>query len=203
MSFVAAMLALTLAVLAADPSTKPVTVDLSSPKAALKTFVDGIKSGDVEAAKKVCRISDEQDKKLVNAGVAWESALERLVAVVQEKLGEDAATAVRDKVGNAAPSTFVPALEKALASVEFDNGSDSQTVALDEGNPPLKLAKDGTDWKIDVAQTMTDVQPQQKQRLTRMMNGSAKKIHQAREAVASGKITSVDQLTQAMATKEK
>lgn len=182
-------------VLAQDAATKPVQVDLSGPKATLKTFVDGIKQGDLSAAKKACQASDDTDKKVLNAGVAWESALERLIALVDQKFGDGAATTLREKLKEQhLPADFVPALQTAIDSAQFDAAGDSTSLALGQDQPELKLTKESQGWKIDVSSTLGNMQPQEKAQMAAQMRSQVKKLNMLRKSVETGKIDSADAL---------
>jgi hypothetical protein len=179
----------------ADPATtKPVTVDLSTPKSALKTFVDGVKQGDVNGAKQALTATDPQDKKLINVGVAWESEVERLVEAVEKKFGEGAATTVRDKLCESGPAKFVPAVEKEMETAAFDVNGDSLNLTLGQDQPELKLVRENAQWKIDVAASMGEVDAQRKSQMIAGMRGGTKKLKAAREAVEAGKVESADEV---------
>ena len=182
---------------AQEATTRP--ADLSSPRSALKAFVEALKSGDAEQAKKICHVTNENDQKVFEAGVKFEAALEKLVTAVEAKFGEGAGVPLREKLGNAGPANVVPMMEKSIPEAPDSSSEDRVTVSSPNQNEgDTKLIRVDGDWKIDVTAMIADMDQQQRQQMLKQMPPATKKLREAAEAVAAGKISSVDDLMAAM-----
>jgi hypothetical protein len=170
-------------------TTKP--VDLSNPRAALKSFVEALKSGDVEGAKKACHAPAESDRKVMEAGVEFEAALEKLIAQVEAKFGEGSAATLREKLAKAGPTDVVPLMEKAVEAAP-ENSSEDSVVVPWSGAEDLRMVRVDGDWKIDVEAQMKNLEESKRGQMLKQMPAAAKKLAKVSEAVESGKVTSVD-----------
>jgi hypothetical protein len=172
-----------------EATTKP--VDLSNPRAALKSFVDALKHGDAAGAKRACHAVAEQDRKVMEAGVDFEASLEKLITQVEMKFGEGSAVALREKLAAAGPTDVVPLMEKAVADAPESSAEDSVLVPW-TGAEELRMVRVDGDWKIDVEAQLKNLDPKKREQMLRQMPAAAKKLAKVSEAVEKGQVASVD-----------
>ena len=171
-------------------TTRP--ADLSSPRAALTTYCHAIKSADLATAKKVLRTSDAQDKELVDLGVVFHIEVEKLVAAVEQKFGDGAAATVRQTLRKSGPSTFIPALEKALPDAPADVTGDATEFRVADDQPVLKLSRANGEWAIDMTATVSYLTPEQRERILTSLPPITKKMKECSDGIAAGAIATVD-----------
>jgi hypothetical protein len=184
---------------AAEPTSKP--VDLSSPRAALKSLAEALKAGDAKRAGRACLVTADEDKKFVDVNLKFEAALEKLAAAVEQKFGEGSSVPLREQLdAAAAPTDAVPSIEKAASEAPESSSEDSVTVSP-TGSGPFKITRVDGDWKLDVSEMLKDMPAEQRQQAMRQLPKATKKLEKVNEQFSAGKITSVDELTAAMKAK--
>ena len=180
---------------AEEATTKP--VDLSNPRAALKSFVEALRAGDAAGAKRACHVADEKDQKLMEVGVEFEAAFERLVTAVEKKFGDGAAAPVRDKLMGAGPTDVVPLMEKAIENAPEHTSEDAVLVPW-HGAEELKLVRVEGEWKIDATGQMKNIDAKRRAQMLKQMPAAAKRLEKVITAIEEGKVTSVDELVALM-----
>ena len=181
---------------AQEPASRP--ADLSNPREALKTLVDALKTGDVKTAQRVCQAKDPQIKKLVNVGLAWQAAVEKLVATCEKKFGDGMGAPLRAKLEETGPADFVPSVEKNLEQAPESDSGESVSINMGENQPVLELVRVDGEWKIDSDKALAQMEPQRRQQMIREWPKSTKKMKDAAKGVEEGKLASVDDVEAAI-----
>jgi hypothetical protein len=119
-------------------------VDLSSPKAAMKTFMVGLMHGKADNAKKAA-IASEDENKFIDQMAGAMGSFKKLEDAAKEKFGEEGAKL--SQMGGPGEKQI-----EMMDSAEEQIDGDSATVTSpgpDKSKLPLK--KVGEEWKVDVA----------------------------------------------------
>jgi hypothetical protein len=141
-------------VLHAGPTTAP-TVDLSTPRATLRTLNQAMRDGDIEVIKRLFLALTPMETQMVDADAQMAWALADLrVAAVKAFGAENAKVLTGDSGAGAAQS---------LARIEAADivlNSDTATVHYrDDKDAPFVLKRVGNEWKIVVSQLGKPLNP--------------------------------------------
>ncbi len=122
--------------------------DASTPKKAAIAFTNALEAGDMKTARQVAKGTDSEFDLAKNLG-QWMASAKRYHAASVERFGEEGKS-----------YTFMPAdLAVELQSANEEIQGDNATIVLTAvGKYPMKLVKDGSEWKVDLQFIDVDAQ---------------------------------------------
>ncbi len=132
-----------------------VAVDLSTPKAAARTYADAMRVGDAESANRAVTGVDPRIIKLLADLGASRNGLE---AAAVKRFGDEGKRVAGGSEAPYGPS-FLKLLDQADVRIDGDHATITERPAIQSttgpanaersATPPLKLMKIGNDWKLD------------------------------------------------------
>jgi hypothetical protein len=134
---------------AAAPTTRPAEVDPSSPELALLCYVDAIERGDMEAYVKIIYPRNADERQTIQQVVTMDETAQRLVSATRNRLGDAAASKVRETLGffGLGPSKeAAESLRDAMQGAEWKvHGDDA---VLGEISPEIHFRRIDGQWRL-------------------------------------------------------
>jgi len=127
---------------AAEPPAE-VKKDLSSPKAAVKTFVQALANGNVDLAKSAA-ITNAQQAQLLELMTQMTGSMKKLTDAAVAKFGEAGETISGQKMKM---GENLKQIDDSEVKIDGDNA----TILPTNQKEPVKLKKQNGDWKVDIA----------------------------------------------------
>jgi hypothetical protein len=179
------------AICAVLPMTVAAEVDLSTPKAAAKTFGQGMSDGDIDQVKASVLADADQTK-----------ALEALVKVIANfKKVEEAAVAKFGEAGKTVASQQQMSVGEELAKIDQSTETidgDNATLTAPDSQEPLHLKKTDGQWKVDFSQMPGSDQIAQALPMIDAMAGAAGELS---TEIAADKYKTADEAKNALGQK--
>jgi hypothetical protein len=167
------------AALAAAPATQPVTVDQSTPKAALKTFAAVTRAADAQAMAACLHASDDMEKKMAAAMVDMAVSIARLRLVAIEKFGEEGA---KPFSGGVPTEEEIKKFDAAIEQIDGDKA----LVTVPAADKVNMVQVQGA-WKISVGHSIAGQKPEKLEADIKQMQATAKAIAELIEEISAGK----------------
>jgi hypothetical protein len=139
--------------------------DLSTPKAAVKTFVQALANGNVEMAK-AAAITDEQQANMLELMTTMTGSMKKLTDAAVAKFGEAGETISGQKMKM---GENLKQIDESEVKIE----GDVATIMPKDQKQPVKLKKQDGQWKVDMA-SMPNVErlAEAKPMITAMVNAA-------------------------------
>jgi hypothetical protein len=194
----AALLALALSASLVLAQEKP---DLSSPKAAAKTFADAVTAGDVARAKAVST-GNEKQTTILEAMVNLLGGMKKLEDAMIAKYGAEAVRAGKSPVSSAELQESIQRLTEGDVKVTGDTAvitPKKKEGATPGQSEPWTLRKSGSDWKVDLGSLTKEIEKSEDAPAqVDGMKAFAVMIQGMTAEVAAGKYRSVGEANQAI-----
>lgn len=160
--------------------------DISSPKAAVKTFISAIARGDASSAK-AAAIADDKQAKVIEAMAAMFPGMVKLHDAAAQKFGAEQA---KDLEG---PIAIIANVDKAEEKIDGDKA----TVTVKGANKPVALKKVDGGWKVDMAGMSSPDDAE----MTKMAPIMGKVAGEVADDIKAGKFKDMNEAQQAMGKK--
>jgi hypothetical protein len=168
----------------------PAKADLSTPKGAALTFANALVSGD-NAAIRACSVGSDTEYKTLESLSTMVSAMKKLSDAAVEKFGKD------NVITKGSNTDIAAEIEKSTAKEEGDTATIVNKDKPDDKNP-MKLKKVGSDWKVDLAQTLPKDGVDM---LSKMAPAMAKVANEVTAEIKAGKFMKADEAKEALGTR--
>lgn len=175
---------------AAAPSTTPtsapaapvVPINTTSPRGTMKVLSQAMEAGDAAAIKKVMHAANPAEEKMVAAMSAQAEAIGKLKSASVAKFGAQEA---KKLVGDTA-SQLAQAMLTFDAAGEKIDGNTATVTPQGDPQQAIHLVKDGSDWKLSVAEMAKQVPAGQIDRALADMNLQAKILNEIADGITKG-----------------
>jgi hypothetical protein len=177
----------------AETSAPAPSVDLSTPKAALKAFGEAIKSGNLAAAKAVT-ISDEKANKILEAFVPTFGAMKRLSDTAVKKYGE-----AGKSIGNDSKGGFEITDDLDKANIVETGDTATATMKDSKEKEPIKLKKIDGQWKVDFVSMMGEKgKTEDVSKIAPIFAAMTKAANESADEIEAGKYKTADEAKKAV-----
>jgi hypothetical protein len=162
----------------AQPATQPAPFDLSTPKAAAKTFIQAVEAADGDAINKVMLAETPDQQKLATAFSD--------VIVAGKKLSE----AARAKFGAAGAALGEGMITKddiaKIENAQVEQKGDTATLTIPGQSKPLTFQKKGNEWRLQVMD-FAGALPDQIDKQRVLLGAVAHALTEATDEISSGR----------------
>lgn len=180
----------------AQASTRPIAVDHSSPKLALRSFAMALDAGDRAAVLELLQADTPHERKLAGAAADLAGATADLRRAAVTAFGEQTSRALG--VDPAAAVESVARIDKATESLDKEKGRAEVRTAELEG-PPLVLLRDADGrWRLPVSELVKDVQAADVDRTVADMARQTKLMRDLADEVSRGAYATASAARQAL-----
>jgi hypothetical protein len=124
------------------PTTSPVSIDASTPKAAVRTFALALEAGDAEALRAVLLATDDAEREMADAMVRMAVAYASFARASVEHFGKAETDAALDKPDEKRAAAM-QRVDTARETIEGTTATVGQ-----EGEPPVVLKRVDGRWRI-------------------------------------------------------
>ncbi len=174
----------------AAPSTTPtsapaapiVPINTASPRGTMKVLSQAMEAGDAAGIKKVMHAVNPAEEKMVDAMSAQAEAIGKLKSASVAKFGAQEA---KKLVGDTA-SQLSQAMLTFDAAGEKIEGNNATVTPQGDPQQAIHLVKDGSDWKLSVAEMAKQVPAGQIDRALADMNLQAKILNEIADGITKG-----------------
>ena len=177
--------------------TRPVEMDLSTPRGALKVFTTGIASGDVAKVRGVLSARGEAEEKLADVLAETAVAATNLRDSVRERYGEKA---LKRLDGAGAAGLYLSRIVQGAEKIE----GDVATVTIGAGAPgsvQVCLVREGEAWKLPVTDMLGGEDTRNVSRLLPTMQNFARIMKQTAVEIREDKHKNVEEAEQTLRTR--
>jgi hypothetical protein len=182
---------------ATRPATRPAKVDLSSPDAAIQSYIDTIEQGDIAAYQRIAAPqTDDQRQALAHATAAHQAA-RRLVEVTRRQLGDEPAARVEEltgRMGLGPNKETADSLREAMEGSQWKFGGDD--AVLGEVWPEVRFRRIDGQWRLLVPLEENGAELAER---FKHMQQFTQMIEQIGQRVGAGELTTTEQIGQALA----
>jgi hypothetical protein len=178
--------------LSARAQTQPVTLDLSSPKAAAKSLVNAVEAGDGKAVRKIMLAEGPEQEKLADAFSDLIIAGHKLTEAARAKFGS-----AGDELGQGMITKDDIA---SIESAKVEEKGDRATLTIPGQSKPMSFQKKDGNWEL-VVMEFAGAAPEAIVKQRALLAAVTHALDEAADEITSGRYTNVNDAKAAVTAK--